>query len=218
MLKKTPDLRFQGKSICAECRSIGVNCSDFKKCQSIKVQPRSFDGIRFTADGFDCALPVTIDSHNVCAYECLYCFSDNITGHAAGQKTKIGQTSISKVEGIFAGKPSKFGDTVRKALKYDRRNAGGFPTAVQLGGLCDAGDSIEQNQGWLLRFLELAIKYNQPVRMSTKSAIFLIDDYFNIIKKAPHLFWVAFSIITDDVICCPKLTALHQTRHNGWPQ
>jgi hypothetical protein len=44
----------------------------------------------------------------------------------------------------------------------------------------------------------LAIKYNQPVRISTKGTIFQIPEYLAAVAKAPHLFWVAFSIITPD--------------------
>ena len=46
--------------------------------------------------------------------------------------------------------------------------------------------------------MRIAIRYNQPVRLSTKGAIFLIKEYRDLIAKAPHLFWVAFSIITPD--------------------
>jgi len=192
------NLRYQDTKVCKECKDYGLDCADGKKCIPAREPLRPFDGVRHTADGFDCALPVTIDSHSSCAYECLYCFSDNIIGHATGEKTSIGQTRLSKIESIFSGQGGKQAAISRHALRYDRRNEAGFPCAVQLGGLCDPCDSIEQNQGWLLKFLELAIKYNQPVRMSTKGALFLLKDYRDVIAKAPHLFWVAFSMITDD--------------------
>jgi len=191
------DFRFQRQNVCRECASLGLNCSTGKKCEVIRKPLRHYDGLRITADGFDCALPVTIDSHSSCAYECLYCFSDNILGHNARRKL-VGQTPLSMLEGIFSGGGGKRGELFRKALKYDRRNAAGFPSPVQLGGLSDSFDSIEENQGWAIKFMELAIKYNQPVRISTKGVLFLIDEYLNVMKKAPHLFWVAFSIISDD--------------------
>lgn len=190
--------RFEQGGICKECHEYGINCQDGKKCAPIRTELRDYNGIRKTADGFDCALPVTIDSHSNCSYECLYCFSDNILGHATAKGPNVGQTSLGKIEAIFDGRGGSIGEDFRRTLKYDRRNANGFPTAVQLGGLCDPCDSIEQNQGWLLKFIELAIKYNQPVRMSTKGALFLLPEYQRAISKAPHLFWIAFSIITPD--------------------
>jgi DNA repair photolyase len=162
-----------------------------------KAEFRPYTGIRLTADGFDCALPMTIDSHSSCAYECLYCFSDNIIGHS-NHDVKLGRTSISTLEGIFSGRAGQSADKFRKALRYDKRNAHGYPCPVQLGGLCDPCDSIEQNSGWLLEFLRMVTKYDQPVRMSTKGAIFHIPEYFAAITRKPELFWVAFSINCND--------------------
>ena len=192
-------MRFEDINVCKECREYGINCEDSTKCKPIKTKPHPFSGIRHTADGFDCALPVTIDSHSSCAFECLYCFSDNILNHT-NKQTNIGQTSLKTIENIFKDKknenPSHW--HTKNALKYTNRNKDGFPCAVQLGGLCDAGDSIEQNQGWLLKFMDLAIKYDQPVRMSTKGGVFLLPEYLKKIAKKPHLFWIAFSTITDN--------------------
>ena len=44
----------------------------------------------------------------------------------------------------------------------------------------------------------MAIKYRQPVRISTKGTVFQSKEYLDAIAKAPELFWVAFSIITPD--------------------
>jgi len=198
-------MRYEEQNVCKECVKFGLNCKDLKKCNPVKQNLRQFNGIRHTADGFDCALPVTIDSHSYCAYECLYCFSDNLQGHTAGGDRGVGQTSLAAVERIFAGGGGKFGELVRRALRYDRPNAAGYPTPVQLGGLTDPCDSIEQNQGWLLKYIDLAIKYNQPTRISTKGAIFLLPEYKKAIAKAPHLFWVAFSMITDDDVMMRKI-------------
>ncbi len=195
-------MRFEEKAVCKECRELNINCADSKKCLPIRQPLRNYTGIRCTADGFDCALPVTIDSHSSCSYQCLYCFSDNILGHSvlSARESLPGQTSLRKLENIFKDKTlqEKAHWHIKKALKYDNRNKDGYPCAVQLGGLCDPCDSIEQNQGWLLDFLDIAIKYEQPVRISTKGVIFMIPEYLEKLKKAPHLFWVAFSTITDD--------------------
>lgn len=188
------------KFACKECLTLNTSCSDKKKCESARKSMESYQGIRFTADGFDCALPVTVDSHSYCSYECLYCFSDNLQSHI--KQPNIKQTKLSQIESIFNGQGGQFGENVRKALRYDKRNEHGYPCPVQLGGLCDPCDTIELNQGWLLDFMKLAIKYRQPVRMSTKGNLFLLKQYQDVIKQAPELFWIAFSIITneDDVI------------------
>jgi DNA repair photolyase len=191
-------LRNNAVNVCKECEQAGLNCADRQKCAPVRRNEfRNYSGVRLTADGFDCALPVTIDSHSSCAYECLYCFSDNIIGHSNMSKA-LGRTSIAMLEGIFSGRATAGAEKFRKALRYDKRNAAGFPCPVQLGGLCDPCDSIEQNSGWLLDFMRMVTKYDQPVRMSTKGAIFHIPEYMAAISRKPHLFWVAFSINCND--------------------
>jgi len=191
-------LRNKEINVCAECAEAGISCGDRQKCAPVRKEGfRNYKGIRLTADGFDCALPVTIDSHSSCAYECLYCFSDNIMGHTM-QSKKLGRTSLNLIEGIFSGRDTADGRQFREALRYDKRNAAGFPCPVQVGGLCDPCDSIEQNSGWLLEFMRLATKYDQPVRMSTKGVVFQIPEYFAGITHKPHLFWIAFSINCND--------------------
>lgn len=195
--------RYKRTKVCKECSV----CSG-DRCQTARSEKmRNYAGIRCTADGFDCALPVTIDSHSACSFGCLYCFSDNLWGHAhsaggsvagKGATEQVGQVSLKRLEAIFDGGAGKTGTKLRKALRYDKRNADGYPCPIQLGGLNDPMDNIERNQGWLLSFINLAIKYNQPVRISTKGDLFKIKEYRDAFAKAPHLFWVAFSIITSD--------------------
>lgn len=187
-------MRFEERNVCA---ALGA-CKRGERCQEARMPPRAYDGLRLTSDGFDCALPVSIDSHSVCSYGCLYCFSDNTIGHRAGRARNIGQTSLSRLERLFAGAGGKELDLYRKALKYDRRNKDGYPCPVQLGAINDPCDHIERQQGWLLDFIKLAIKYRQPVRISTKGTVFLLQDYIGAIQEAPELFWVAFSIISPD--------------------
>ncbi len=101
---KDDSYRNKQTNICKECATAGLNCQDRQKCAPVRTGTfRSYNGIRLTADGFDCALPVTIDSHSSCAYECLYCFSDNIIGHSNMSKA-LGRTSLAMLEGIFAGR------------------------------------------------------------------------------------------------------------------
>ena len=194
---KQNDLRFNTLNTCGECARRKTNCRTGTLCEPVRHELRPYGGIRFTSDGFDCALPVTIDSHSVCSYECLYCFSDNLTGHTDAKSKPIGQTSLNALERIFAGEGGVQGGHIRTALRYHKKR-NGYPCPVQLGGINDPCDNIERQQGWLLRFIDLAIKYNQPVRISTKGVLLMEKDYLAAISKAPHLFWVAFSIITPD--------------------
>jgi asparagine synthase (glutamine-hydrolysing) len=183
------------EAVCEECGT----CPTAKLCEPARTAKlRDYGGIRLTADGFDCALPVTIDSHSHCAYECAYCFSENLAGHVQGRQWGLGQMRLQAIDRIWRGEGGKVGETIRKALRFDKRNEHGFPCPVQLGGINDPCDEYERQQGWLLRFIELMVKYNQPVRISTKGNLLALPDYRRAIAKAPHLFWVAFSIITPD--------------------
>jgi len=142
---------------------------------------------------------VAIDSHSHCAYGCLYCFSDNLVQHRAGSAGgNVGQTSLGAVERLFAGQPGKERSALQEALRYVRRNAAGYPCAVQVGAISDPCDHIERQQGWLLGLIDLAIKYRQPVRIGTKGTVLREPDYLRALSRAPELFWVAFSILSPD--------------------
>jgi len=130
-------------------------------------------------------------------YASRNCFSDNLIPHREGTARPVGQTSLRTIEHLFAGEPGVQLDLWREALRYDRKR-NGYPCPVQLGALTDPCDNIERQQGWLLKYIDLAIKYNQPTRISTKGDLFLLPEYLNAVARAPHLFWVAFSIITPD--------------------
>lgn len=186
------------EKVCSQCNYCNIENQAGKMCQDARVNKmRNYTGIRFTADGFDCAMPVTIDTHSKCSYGCLYCFSDNMSGHEQVQKMNIGQLSLKSIQNIFEGKVGKMGDNVRQALKYhDKKN--GFSAPIQMGGVNDPCDNIERQQGWLLDFFDLVIKHQQPIRISTKGNLLKQKDYLDKMAKAPHLFWVAFSINTID--------------------
>lgn len=190
--------RFIALGADATCASCG-QCTKGRWCEaSRRVDLRTYTGIRITNDGNDCALPLVIDSHSHCAFGCAYCFSENSFGHVKGRDYGLGQTPLRAIQSIFAGGGGKQGDLFRAALRYDHRNRHGFPAPVQLGGINDPCDNIERQQGWLLRFLKLCIRYNQPVRISTKGTVLLERDYQKVIAQAPHLFWIMVSIVTPD--------------------
>lgn len=196
--------------LCGPCGG----CAKQTLCEPSRTDDlRNYGGVRITNDGNDCALPVVIDSHSHCSFGCAYCFSENSFGHTSGREHGLGQTSLSYIEDIFAGCGGQSHELFRRALRYDARNSAGFPSPVQIGGINDPCDNIERQQGWLLRFIRLAIKYNQPVRISTKGTVLLEPEYQKELARAPHLFWVLVSIITPD----EKLAAKVE-RHVPSPQ
>lgn len=189
--------RFKRVGTCSECSG----CSTKTTCLPVKQKLKDdYDGIRFTADGFDCALPVSIDSHTMCAYSCLYCFSENLGGHKAAGEAHVRQYNLNALEGILSGEhQNKQAHAIRMALKRDPITGAvsGQPCPVQLGALTDPFDNIERNQGWALKLPALLSKYNQPCRISTKGSLFHLPEYLAAFAR-PDLFWVAFSIISID--------------------
>jgi len=201
MLKEN-ELRCKTVATCKECMNHKATCGTATACKPAKKQLRNYNGIRFTSDGFDCALPVSIDSHSVCSFGCLYCFAPNLVQKREQHDREIGQLNINSLESIFSGKEGKTNEIFRKALRYNARNKNGYPAPIQLGALTDPLDNIERQQGWFLKFAELVKKYNQPVRISTKGNLFLEKEYLDAVRDKPHLFRVHFSIISadDDVL------------------
>jgi len=193
-------LRCEKQNVCAECFKYSAHCKDATVCKPVKKKLRSYPGLRYTSDGFDCALPVAIDSHSVCSFGCLYCFSNNLIQHRENFSKEVGQTSLAMIDRILGGGGGKRGEQIRYALNYHKKK-NGYPTPIQLGAITDPLDNIERNQGWFLKFAEIVKKYDQPVRISTKGNLFLLDEYIDAVKDKPHLFRVHFSIITcDDAI------------------
>lgn len=168
--------------------------------------PQTYDGVRFTADAMDCALPISIDPHSGCSYNCLYCFSNNLMRapdrNPVALQKKIREGSfyaewpIRKLEAFLA---RDLKDPVSKAM-YPLLNSG---CPVQLGALGDPFDDLEIHSGWAKQAIPLFIKYGVPVRIGSKGGKALQrPDYLKLFEKSPDQFWVAFSIIcnSDDLI------------------
>jgi len=194
---KEGEQRFERVSTCGECNG----CSTKTTCIPVKEKLKDdYEGIRFTADGYDCALPVSIDSHTMCSYSCLYCFSENLGGHTQNERKQVRQYNLNHLEGILNGEAkNRKARAIRMALKRDPETGAaiGQPCPVQLGALTDAFDNIERNQGWALKLPALLAKYNQPCRISTKGTLFNIPEYLDAFSR-PDLFWVAYSLISID--------------------
>ena len=184
--------RYQRVDTCKKCGKAQKGKCDTTYCDPFREELRDYDFIRFTADGFDCALPVSMDSHSACSYGCLYCFAGFLKGHDT--QKKVGQGSLKYLENILSGKSqSKEAKAMRKALKRDEDP----PCPLQWGALADPFDEIERQQGWALEACKILRKYNQPTRISTKGKLFLEDEYLDAVSY-PDIFSVAFSLITVD--------------------
>jgi len=189
MAKKKADaeLRYKRVAVCKECGE----CHDHKQCASVRKPLRPYNGLRFTADGFDCALPVALDSHSVCSYKCLYCFSNFLGGHG---NWDVGQMSLHRLDHMLSGDSAELGNRLlHKALKRHTKR----PTPLQFGALTDPFDNIERNQGWALQLPALLQRHNQPIRVSTKGRLLAVPEYLDA-WALPETVWVAFSIITPD--------------------
>jgi DNA repair photolyase len=186
--KEPEKLRYQKVNTCKECGG----CDDFKSCVSAKAKlDDTYKGIRFSADGFDCALPVSMDTHTMCSYSCIYCFSNFLEGHNQSA-IKLKQYNLKRLENVLRG-DNKTYRALYLGLKRDQKQ----PCPIQLGAINDPFDNIERQQGWALKLPALLKKYNQPCRISTKGTLLGCKDYLKAFSM-PEIFWVAFSIISID--------------------
>lgn len=187
---------------CGNCNACGTRTY----CAPFKEVPVDYPGIRFTADCFDCAIHLSIDTYSSCSFDCAYCFSNYLARNPqikannpqlGGKLPSVGALSAKVLEDVLD--LSRDGAT-RKVLRDYIRGPGGKRKVVQWGALGDPFDNIER---WICRGFELIKlfqKYEQPVRVSTKGGLLLQDKAYlaAIAEKNPHLFWFAFSTITID--------------------
>lgn len=165
-----------------------------------------YDGLRFTADGADCAMPIAVDSHSSCSYCCLYCFSNSLM--------RSPERFSAKRERIEKYHTKQFEWNFKNFMAFLRRDLKGrVPEAMyplldkkqplQIGALGDPFDEEERRTGWMLKVFELITKLEYPIRVSTKGAeVILQDEYLEAFNKASKWVWVNFSIIhpEDDVM------------------
>lgn len=196
---------------CGVCESLkvkpGTMCAALSKQASIKFEfpetfPQNYGGCRFSSDAMDCAIPIALDSHSGCSYNCLYCFSNNlqrafdrnsrILKNAQESGTLYREWPIKQLE-KFLARENKDAQSLAAYTLMDQ----GAP--IQLGALGDPFDDLEIHSGWAKQAIPLFIKYKQPVRISTKGGIALQDPaYLKLLEKSPEQFWIAWSIICND--------------------
>ncbi|OQC75331.1 MAG: hypothetical protein BWX44_00062 [Spirochaetes bacterium ADurb.Bin001] len=196
---------------CGVCESLNMNkgsmCAALSKQTQVQFQypeqfPQTYDGVRFSADAMDCAVPIALDSHSGCSYNCLYCFSNNLQ-RAFDRNNKLLKTVIDNgslykewpIEKLekFLARENK--DAVSLAM-YTMMDQG---SPIQLGALGDPFDDLELHSGWARKAIPLFIKYKQPVRISTKGGkVLQRPEYLKLFEKSPEQFWVAWSVICND--------------------
>lgn len=162
--------------------------------------PQTYNGVRFTSDAMDCSLPIAMDSHANCAWNCHYCFANNLmrTPDRNFQKFK----KMKEFGTMYNEYPIK---DLEKLLNRERKDKSakviyslldaGMP--IQLGALGDPLDDLELASGWLLKAIPLFIKYKIPIRVSTKGGdVMMRKEYRDLFHNSSEQFWIAFSLIT----------------------
>ncbi len=201
------------EGICEACGvCAGMNLKPGTMCVALSKQssqkfpfpeefPQTYGGVRFSADAMDCAIPIALDSHSGCSYNCLYCFSNNLQ-RAFDRNSRVlknlqEQGSLYKEWPIkrlekFLARENK--DAQSKAM-YTLMDRG---SPIQLGALGDPFDDLELHSGWAKKAIPLFIKYKQPVRISTKGGVALQrKEYLDLLAENPQQFWIAWSIISN---------------------
>lgn len=189
---------------CSQCSNPG--CQSAKYCTPWKTGVERAYGasaIRYTADGFDCALPVSMDTYNTCAFGCMYCFSNHLVRNPLRKGTaSVKAINPREVEKFFLKEDD--GDYRRPSARMLRKtSAGSYRCPIQWGALGDPFDYIERQQGVSLEIIPIMVKYKQPTRISTKGANVIVQKpYLDAFSENPSLFWVAWSIISidDDIL------------------
>jgi len=191
--------------------------SDERREEILSVpMPQDYNGVRFTSDAMDCALPISLDSHSGCSYGCQYCFANNLMRAPDRNPDKIRKLfekgtlySEWKISGLEKFLNRELGG-VAKAM-YPLLNQG---CPVQLGALGDPLDEIEKHSGWLLKAIPIFQRFKQPVRIGTKGAkTMMLKEYRDAFHKTPEHFWFAFSIISadDDLLTAVDVAAPNAT-------
>lgn len=151
--------------------------------------PKTYASPRWSHELLDCSMPMTLDTYNRCAYNCLYCFSyfqranSQCTDYAAARTRSVDPAKVKRIFTDFDS--SQFGPFLR-----------GRPT-LQWGGLSDQFDEIERKHGVTLDLLRFFRELEWPICFSTKATWWTEDPrYVELFQGAP---WnVKVSIITLD--------------------
>ena len=147
---------------------------------------------RWTGEIADCSLPLTLDTYNNCAFNCVYCFSQYQRAKGGGKEDyatkKVKCINVEKVKKIFLAEDPK--DQFYQYVK-DRR-------PIQYGGLSDQFDGFERIYGQTYELLKFLKELNYPICFSTKSAWVFHDPKYRELFRGADNWNMKFSIITLD--------------------
>ena len=185
---------------------------------------------RWSGEITDCAMPMTFDQYDHCAYNCLYCFSwfqkslkafNPLFPHQTGgyQESDLRSVSPSKIDKLFN-------------LEYEDGTAGGQfndyirqRIPMQWGGLSDPFDPYEFKHNVGLECLKVLAKHDYPLCFSTKATWWTKDSRYVDLFKGQKNWNTKISIINmnaeraramEKLVPSPKSRLLAMQRIAGW--
>lgn len=152
-----------------------------------------YNSPRWTAEIYDCSMPMTFDTYSNCSFGCLYCFSQfqralgGAKEHYLAKEVK--NVNPDKIKRMFTD-PDKYAGQFATYIKQRR--------VMQWGGLSDQFDGFEKKYGVTLELLKFFKEINYPLCFSTKSAWFTKDERYMELIRGQENWNFKFSIITLD--------------------
>lgn len=152
-----------------------------------------YNSPRWTAEIYDCSMPMTFDTYSNCSFGCLYCFSQfqRALGEAKEHylAKEVKNVNPEKIKRMFTD-PDQYAGQFATYIKQRR--------VMQWGGLSDQFDGFEKKYGVTLDLLKFFKEINYPLCFSTKSAWFTKDERYMELIRGQENWNFKFSIITLD--------------------
>lgn len=158
-----------------------------------------YNSPRWSGEFCDCSMPMTFDTYNVCAYNCLYCFAFFQKAHNLSyQNMDVKAVNVDLVKRLFenslGGHPENLTKKQLAFYNYIRERQ-----VMQWGGMADGFDKFEKIYGISLELLRFFDKIDYPLSISTKGTWWTKDDrYMSLVAKHAHNWHFKISIITAD--------------------
>ena len=164
---------------------------------------------RISSEFYECALPLTFDQYNKCAFNCQYCFAAFISEAHAELKAKRSDGEMSSREAskyrnaVSAVDPDRVKSFWLDPARHRRgsdamiANLIARRTPVHWGGLCDPFDPFEARFKIGLELMEFWRGLDWPVVFSTKGSLMTQDPWASVLRGGNFRF--QFSITGLDV-------------------
>ena len=152
-----------------------------------------YNAPRISSEYPDCSLPLTMDTNNICSYQCKYCFAAYSKSNNPALRGNFSFKPINVkylcdvIEGKHPNNPY-----YKKFFKHR------FP--LHIGGLADSFDATEAKIGISYELLKCLVKNKYPTVISTKGTLMVTDKkYLELLKESSchKNFIFQFSIITN---------------------